>query len=43
MVLTSSKKGGAVWGYFTCTGKTFKRTGCTAANWCRSFVDACTN
>ncbi|MBZ9996031.1 recombinase family protein [Mesorhizobium sp. BH1-1-4] len=33
MVLTSSKKGGAVWGYFTCTGKTFKRTGCTAPNW----------
>ncbi|RUT84334.1 MULTISPECIES: recombinase family protein [unclassified Mesorhizobium] len=33
MVLTSSKKGGAVWGYFTCTGKTFKRTECTAPNW----------
>ncbi|BCG95982.1 recombinase family protein [Mesorhizobium sp. 131-2-1] len=33
MVLTSSKKGSAVWGYFTCTGKTFKRTGCTAPNW----------
>ncbi|MER8639178.1 recombinase family protein [Mesorhizobium sp. M1365] len=33
MVLTSSKKGGMSWGYFACTGKTFKRTGCTAPNW----------
>lgn len=33
MALTSSKKGGVSWGYFTCTGKTFKRTGCTAPNW----------
>ncbi|TIR42679.1 MAG: hypothetical protein E5X64_04390, partial [Mesorhizobium sp.] len=33
MVLTSSKKGGVSWGYFICTGKTFKRTGCTAPNW----------
>ncbi|QKC84690.1 recombinase family protein [Mesorhizobium sp. NZP2077] len=33
MVLTSSKKGGMSWGYFTCTGKTFKRTECTAPNW----------
>lgn len=33
MALTSSKKGGVSWGYFTCTGKTFKSTGCTAPNW----------
>lgn len=33
MALTSSKKGGVGWGYFTCTGKTFKRTGCAAPNW----------
>jgi translation initiation factor 1 (eIF-1/SUI1) len=33
MALTSSKKGGMSWGYLTCTGKTFKRTGCTAPNW----------
>ncbi|MES0007905.1 recombinase family protein [Mesorhizobium sp. M0062] len=33
MVLTSSRKGGMSWGYFTCTGKTFKRTECTAPNW----------
>ncbi|RWH84354.1 MAG: recombinase family protein [Mesorhizobium sp.] len=33
VVLTSSKKGGVSWGYYICTGKTFKRTGCTAPNW----------
>ncbi|RUW62428.1 recombinase family protein [Mesorhizobium sp. M7A.F.Ca.US.008.03.1.1] len=33
MALTSSKKGDVSWGYFTCTGKTFKRRDCTAPNW----------
>ncbi|ARP66526.1 recombinase family protein [Mesorhizobium sp. WSM1497] len=33
MALTSSKKGGVSWGYFICTGKSFKSRDCTAPNW----------